>query len=331
VIPSRVYDVVVVGGGPAGLSAVTWLARYRRSVLVIDSREYRNRWVRQSHGYLGSDPANPMELLATARAQVSRYPTVVLCDDEATTARRDDHGRFVVGVGNQEFVALRMVLATGVVDQFPDIVGFFDHYGISVFHCPTCDGYEARDRTVVVLGWSKSVTGFALELLDWARRLTILTQGRRFEGEEGDRQVLADHGVKLIEDDAVELVGQPGRLRSVRLRSGASIDADLVFFSIAHHARVHLAEQLGCELTDEGCLLVNSEGQTTIEGLYAAGDITPGIQLVSVAVGKGAIVGVACATSLQGPRGASGSPIGWLDRVAAWPTRPPRVDRWDRG
>jgi thioredoxin reductase len=305
---ARMYDVVVVGGGPAGLSAATWLARYRRSVLVVDSREYRNRWVTQSHGYLASDPADPMGLLAMARAQVSRYPTVGFCDGAVTTARRDDQGRFVVGVGDQEFVALRMVLATGVVDQFPEVVGFFDHYGVSVFHCPTCDGYEAKDRTVVVFGWSESVTGFALELLDWAGRLTILTQGRRFEGDERDRQILADHGVELVEDDAVELVGEPGRLQRIRLRSGASIEVDLVFFSIAHHARVHLAEQLGCELTEDGCLLVDSEGQTTIEGLYAAGDVTPGIQLVSVAVGTGATAGVACATSLQGQRGARNSP-----------------------
>jgi thioredoxin reductase len=307
-VPGREYDVVVVGESPAGLSAATWLARYRRSVLVVDSREYRNRWVEQSHGYLGNDPANPMALLATARAQVGRYPTVVFCDDEATTVRRDDQGRFVVGVGNQRFVALRMILATGMVDQFPDVVGFIDHYGSSVFHCPTCDGYEARDRPVVVLGWSESVTGFALELLDWARRLTILTQGRRFEGDEHDRQVLADHGVKLVEDDAVELVGQRGRLQTVRLRSGASLEADLVFFSIAHHPRVQLAEQLGCEFTEDGCLLVDSEGQTTIEGLYAAGDITPGTQLVAVAVGKGAIAGVACAISLQGQRGVPSTP-----------------------
>jgi thioredoxin reductase len=308
--PGEMYDVVVVGGGPAGLSAATWLARYRRSVLVIDSHEYRNRWTAQSHGYLGSDPADPMALLATARAQLSRYPSVVLCDGAATTARRDEQGRFVVGVGNEEFVALRMILATGVVDQFPEVTGFFDYYGVSVFHCPTCDGYEAKDRTVVVFGWSESVTGFALELLDWARRITILTQGRRFEGDEGDRQVLADHGIALIEDDAVELVGQPGRLQAVRLRGGASIDADLGFFSIAHHARVHLAEQLGCELTQDGCLLVDKDGQTTIEGLYAAGDITPGIQLVSVAVGKGTTAGVACAISLQGQRGIPNSQTG---------------------
>ncbi len=307
-IPATVYDVVVVGGGPAGLSAATWLARHRRSVLVVDSREYRNRWVAQSHGYLGSDPADPMALLAAARAELSRYPTVVFCDGAATTARRDDQGRFIVSVGNQEFVALRLILATGVVDQFPDVVGFFDHYGTSVFHCLTCDGYEAKDRTVVVLGWSESVTGFALELLDWAGRLTILTEGRRFEGDEHDRKVLADHGVELLEDDAVELVGQVSRLQAVRLRSGASIEADLVFFSIAHHARLRLAEQLGCERTEDGCLLVDSDGQTTIEGLYAAGDITPGTQLLSIAVGKGATAGVACATSLHGQRGAPSSP-----------------------
>jgi thioredoxin reductase len=303
-----VYDVVVVGGGPAGLSAATWLVRYRRSVLLIDSREYRNRWVKQSHGYLACDPANPMTLLATARTQVSRYPTVTFCDDEATTARRDHQGRFVVDVGHREFVALRMILATGVVDQFPDVVGFFDHYGTSVFHCPTCDGYEAKNRTVVVLGWSASVTGFALELLDWVGRLTILTQGRRFEGDERDRRVLTDHGVELIEDDAVELVGPPEQLQSIRLRSGASIDANLAFFSIAHHTRADLAKQLGCELTKDGCLLVDEKGQTSIEGVYAAGDITPGIQLVSVAAGKGTIAGVACAMSFQGQPGAPSSP-----------------------
>lgn len=302
------YDAIVVGGGPAGLSAATWLARYRRSVLVIDSQEYRNRWVHRSHGYLGSDPADPMALLDKGRAELSRYPGATLCYGRVTAARRDDRGRFVVSLGDRRFVGLRMVLATGTADRFPEVDGFFDHYGTSVFHCVTCDGYEAENCNVVVLGWSAHVAGFALELLDWAGSVTIVTLGRRFEGDGRDRATLESHGIALLDDTAAELIGEPGRLRAVRLASGTTIDAEFVFFSIAHEPRLDLAEQLGCEITDEHCLLVDADGQTTVHGLYAAGDITPGFQLLSVAVGKGATAGVACAVSLQGQPGAPNSP-----------------------
>ena len=304
-----IYDAVIVGGGPAGLSAATWLGRYRRSVLVVDSGEYRNRWVDRSHGYLGSDPASPMELLERARRDLRRYPNVEICHGTASAARRDERGRFVVTVGNEDFVALRMVLASGVVDRFPEVGNFFEHYGASVFHCPTCDGYEAQGKRVVVFGWSENVAGFCLTLQDWAGSLTVVTDGRSFEGEEAHRRVFERNGVELLEDDVVELVGTRGDLRGVVLAGGRTLDADLVFFSIAHHPRLTLAEQLGCEITEEQCLLVDQDCMTSVEGLYAAGDITPGFQLASVAVGKGAVAGVACASSLRGELGAPGSPV----------------------
>ena len=147
----------MIGGGPAGLSAATWAARYRRSVLVIDSGEYRNRWVERSHGYLGSDPSDPMTLLERARGDLARYPEIAFCEGLASAARREGDGRFLVTVGDEEFVGLRLILATGVIDEFPEVDGFFDHYGTSVFHCATCDGYEAQDRSVVVLGWGEPI------------------------------------------------------------------------------------------------------------------------------------------------------------------------------
>lgn len=306
--PTAPLDAVVVGGGPAGLSAATWLARYRRSVVVLDSGEYRNRWVDRSHGYLGADAQDPMRLLERAREDLGRYETATLRAGRATAVRRDDAGRFVVTTDGGELVALRLVLATGVVDAFPEVDGFLDHYGSSVFHCPTCDGYEARDRRVVVLGWSEHVAGFALGLLDWAAELTIVSDDRPFEGEERHRAALARHGVALLEDDAVAFEGDRGDLRAVHLQSGVRLPADLVFFSIAHHPRTDLAAQLGCELTGQGCLRVDHDGQTTVEGVYAAGDVTPGIQLASVAAGKGTVAGVSCAASLRGEPGATTSP-----------------------
>ena len=302
------YDAVVVGGGPAGLSAATWLARYRRSVVVLDSGEYRNRWVHRSHGYLGADPQDPMRLLERGRADLARYETVQLRPHRATAVQRDGAGRFVVSTDRESLVALRLVLATGVVDGFPEVDGFVDHYGKSVFHCPTCDGYEARDKRVVVLGWSEHVAGFALGLLDWAAELTIVTEDRPFEGDDHHREALERHGVAVVEDDAVSFEGEGGDLRAVRLASGVRLPADLVFFSIAHHPRNELAAQLGCALTPEGCLVVDDEGCTSVPGVYAAGDVTPGIQLAAVAAGKGTVAGVSCAASLRGEPGATTSP-----------------------
>jgi thioredoxin reductase len=176
---------------------------------------------------------------------------------------------------------------------------------------------------VVVLGWSEHVAGFALGLLDWAASVTVVTEDRPFEGEERHREALARNGVALLEDDAVALEGERGDLRAVHLRRGGRLPAELVFFSIAHHPRVDLAAQLGCELTGEGCLEVDHEGRTSVEGVYGAGDVTPGVQLAPVAAGKGTVAGVACAASLRGEPGASTSPEPAPDPEAEVGEEPP--------
>jgi thioredoxin reductase len=300
--------VVVIGGGPAGLSAATWAARYRRSVLVVDSGEYRNRWVDSSHGFLGSDPADPMALLERARADLARYPEIAFARGTATAARRDDDGHFVVTVDGDDHVGLRLVLAMGVVDEFPEVDGFFEHYGSTVFHCASCDGYETQGRSVVILGWGPHVVSFAVGLLDWADDLTVVTEGHPLETDDQRRGLLGRHGIRLCEDDAVELLGPRGDLQGVRLAGGEVLDADLVFFSIAHRPRLELAEQLGCEVDGDHCLQVDRDGRTSVAGCFAAGDITPGFQLASVAAGKGTVAGVAAAISLQGEPGAPTSP-----------------------
>ena len=302
-------DAVVVGGGPAGLAAATWLARYRRRVLVLDSSEYRNASVDEAHGYLGFDPMNPADLRERARHDLARYPEALLrsgvrvCD----IAREGDE--FALTLDDHAPVrALRVVLATGVRDSFPEIEGFFEHYGADVFHCPTCDGYELADRDVVAIGWNDHLAGFSLSLLDWAKSVTIVTEGLRFRGDERHREALAHHGVRLIEDDAVAFVGERGALRAIRLAGGEEIPCQACAFSIAHHPRSDLAQMLGCQLTDEGCVMVDDSCETTVPGVYAAGDLTPGIQLVQVAAAKGAVAGIACAQSLRGERGSPASP-----------------------
>jgi thioredoxin reductase len=296
-------DGVVVGGGPSGLAAAVWLARYRRSVVVLDSGDYRARSVEWSHGYLGRDPQHPMDLLARGREELLAYPTASVVPATVSSVTVRD-GLFHVG----SYQAHRLVLACGVRDAFPAVEGFEEHYGTSVFHCPSCDGYEARDRDVVALGWDPHLVGFAGMLLNWARSVTVVTNGRAFRGDEECRDYLRDLGVELVEQEAVSLLGRRGDLRAVCLDSGRELPASLVFFSVAHRPRTDLAVSLGCELDEDGYVVVDELGRTTVEGVWAAGDLTPGLQLVQVAAASGVVAGVAAAQSLFGEPGAPTSP-----------------------
>ena len=301
--PDAIRDAIVIGGGPAGLSAASWLARYRRRVLVLDSTEYRNRWVDAAHGYLGSDPVSPKDLLERSCEQLACYACAERWAPVRAVEVRGTLGRFDVDLEDgRQVAARRLVLATGVRDAFPDVERFFDFYGADVFHCASCDGYEAEGRDVVAFGWGEHVVGFALGLLDWARTVTVVTDAHRLDADDADRQRLARYGVDVIEDDAVALEGERGALTGVRLRGGRVLPCSLGFFSIAHHPVNDFARELGCDLTDEGCVIVDDDAQTTVPGVYAAGDLTPGTQLVAVAVAKGATAGIACAQTLTPER-----------------------------
>jgi thioredoxin reductase len=304
----REVDVVVVGGGPSGLAAASWIARYRRSVVVVDSGDYRSRMVERSHGYLGRDPQTPLDLIARGREEVLAYPTAQVRSGRVETVSKRDDGLFEVGCDASSLLAHRVVLACGVKDALPEVEGMEEHYGASVFHCPSCDGYEARDRDIVALGWDPQLVGFSATLKNWARSVTVVTDGRRFQGDESCRVQMAENEVDLVEEHALAFTGARGHLEGVQLSSGRLLPASLVFFSVAHRPRVSLATALGCELDDEGHVAVDDEGATSVEGVYAAGDLVPGLQLVQVAAAKGAVAGVAVAQSFFGEQGALTSP-----------------------
>jgi thioredoxin reductase len=307
-LPDHV-DVLVVGGGPAGLSAATWLGRHRRRTLVVDAGEQRNRWVEEVHGLLANDPVGPAELRRRAREGLAQYPHVTL-ERDRVTALRGTEGRFEVELasGRPRITASRVVLATGVRDEFADLEGFEEHYGADVFHCPTCEGFDAREREVVVLGWGDHVPAFATGLLDWATSVTVVTDGPDHRISDEQRRRLSGLGIGFVEGRAATLVGDRGALRCLRLADGTELSASMLFFSIGHHPTLELADALGCARTDEGVLAVDEHGRTSVPGVYAAGDITPGMQLVAVAVGKGTVAGVAAALSLQGEHTAPDAP-----------------------
>lgn len=292
------YDVLVVGGGPAGLAAATWLGRFRVGTLLLDSCEYRNRWVEKAHGYLGFDPINPLELIDKGRKDLENYSCVELVCSAAKSVTAVAGG-FEVRADDASYVARRVVLATGTSDVFPDVRGFLEHYGSQVFHCPFCDGYEARDKNVAVLGWSAEVAEFAAELLNWAKSVTVIAQGNQVNDDRELEPRLASSGIGLCREMAVELVGGRGELAGVRLESGEQLNCDYVFFSLPERPVNRLARQLGCDLDEEGHVIVDEDGRTSVEGVFAAGDLTPGEQLIQIAAGEGIRAAIACVKSLR--------------------------------
>lgn len=294
-----VEDVIVLGGGYAGLSAALWLGRYRRRTLVLDTRRTRNRFARASHGYLGSDGRDPADIHQAALSDVARYDTVRLQEGAATGVVRSGEN-FTVTSSAGEYSARRLLLASGVKDVMPDIPGFSDLYGRHIFHCSCCDGYESSDQDVLAIGWGEHAAGFALDLLEWGARVTLVTNGQEFEGDRACISALDRNDIEIVEDVVSGFTVVDGAMADATLASGRTIPATRAFFSIKHEPNNELARQIGCDIDEMGYVEVGPHGETSVEHVYAAGDLTPGEQLVQTATAEGAVAGIACAMSLRG-------------------------------
>lgn len=297
-------DAVVIGGGPAGLAAALWLGRYRRRTVVLDGGDVRNRFAHASHGYLGSDGWEPERIRDAARADVARYDSVRRVDTNVRAVSRTGDG-FRVATDDGEFVSRRLLFANGVKDVTPDIPGFMELYGEHIFHCSCCDGYESSDQDVLAIGWGEHAAGFALDLLEWGARVTLVTNGQEFEGDRSCEVALQRHGIEVVEERVTGFTVEADRMTGATVESGRHIPATRAFFSIKHEPRNELAVSLGCEVDDMGYVEVGPHGETSVDDVYAAGDLTPGEQLVQTAAAEGAVAGIACAMSLRGASAAA--------------------------
>lgn len=296
--PEHPYDVVIVGGGPAGLSAALMLGRCRRSVLVCDTGKPRNRAAQAMHGYLSRDGINPRDFLHIARNEIGRYDTVELRDVEVTAAECKPNGRFEVTLaGGEQVRSRKLLIATGVSDNVPPIEGIADLYGRSVFHCPYCDGWEVRDRPIAIYGRGSRGLGLSLEMTAWSRDLALCTDGPSEIDAEGLAR-LDRNGIIVREDRVLRLEGRDGILERVVFEGGAALARRALFFTTGQSQQSELAIHLGCEFNDKGTVRTGKYEATHLHGLFVAGDASRAVQWVVVAAAEGAEAAFAINTDL---------------------------------
>jgi thioredoxin reductase len=284
----REWDVVIAGAGPAGLSAALILGRACRRVLLADTGTPRSWASKAMYGFLSRDGIPPGEFRDLAHRELARYPNVTFLQSEVVQAQRRADGRFEVTLRPRRKIRCRkLLIATGVFDQLPEIDGIEHFFGKSVFQCPYCDGWELRDQAIAVYG--KGQRGFEMSraMTAWSRKLTLCTDGRAGLSQT-DRAQLAANGIGLIEERIRGLVGEEGHLEHVVFHSGRTLPCAALFFDMPSHSQSRLAESIGCEFTPNGGIKCGRYEATNVPGVFVAGNIIKDVQLSIVAAAEGA-------------------------------------------
>ena len=290
--PRLTYDCIIVGAGPAGLSAALMLGRCRRTVLVCDMGNPRNARSHGLHSYLTRDGIRPPEFLELARKEIGGYPSVEFRTVEVVDATGSADGFRVVCADGRQLSARKLLLATGVVDDLPDLEGLDQLYGTSVHHCPYCDGWEWRDQPLAVYGCGEEGVALSLGLTVWTDDLVLCTDGPTRLSEEELGQLHAQ-GIEVREDRVLRLEGTDGQLERIVFENGESLSRRALFVSSGQHQRSALARKLGARFTSKGAVDTGTCEATEVPGLYVAGDSSKEAQFVIVAAAEGAEAGMA--------------------------------------
>lgn len=282
------YDALIVGGGPAGLTASIYLGRFRRRFLVVDAAQSRLSLIPTTHNHPGfpRGVAGP-KLLARMQAQAKRYGAVIRRGTIQAIGREGDG--FACELDGQALKARYLILATGVADR-PPAAHFAEAVKRGLIRvCPICDAYEVIDHQIGVIGVSERGAREALFLRHYSPRISLLHAGRPDELDRALREALAAGGVRLIESDIARVVIEPAGAIAVELLDGPRLVFDTVYSALGMDARNGLAVALGARINEAGCVLVDTHQRTTVDGLYAAGDVVRGLNQISIAEAEAAI------------------------------------------
>jgi thioredoxin reductase (NADPH) len=290
-------DCLVVGGGPAGLTAAVYLARFRRRFLLVDAGASRAALIPITHNHPGfPDGIRGIDLLARQRAQAERYGAP-LVNGTVTRLERDPQGVFTAELKEsgdsdrtQQIIARMVLLATGVVDIEPELPNLENAIRRGyIRHCPICDGYEVIDQKIGVIGFGKGAIGEALFVRTYSEDVTLLTLGRRMALTRDDREQLDAAGIRAIEEPIAEVMIEGDKIAALRLHSGREHRFDTIYSALGARVRSDLARQLGAHHDEIGALRVDDHQRISVPGIWAAGDVVRSLNQLSVGMGQAAI------------------------------------------
>jgi thioredoxin reductase (NADPH) len=294
-------DCLVVGGGPAGLTAAIYLTRFRRRVLVVDEAKSRCSWIPTSHNHAGfMQGINGIDLLERMRTQAELYGARIEIGSVRTLRPLPGGGFRASSSDGAELEAATVILATGVIDDQPRLPNLYDAVQNGLIRvCPICDAFEVIDKKVAVIGHGRDALGEALFIRGYTADLTLLTLGTPMDLRPAEREKLVEVGVKIVEEPVVRVMEEGGRITKVVLRSGEELAFDTLYSALGVLARSDLAGQLGAEMDECGRLVVDGHCRTSVPGFYAAGDVVAGLNQISVAMGQAAVAATDIHNSLR--------------------------------
>lgn len=268
----RLLDVVIIGGGPGGLSTALVLGRSRRTVVLIDDGKPRNAVTHLSHGFLTRDGVKPFELRNIAREQLKQYKTISLYDDYVQTVQYEENGFQTITRNGEHFVSRKVLFATGLKEELPPIPGLDEIYGTSVFPCPYCDGWEHRDQPLAVIGNGEKLLNYTKMIHHWSKDLVVCTNGPASITQQ-EKQELTHHHIRLVESPIRELMSRGGQLNQIILQSGESIKRSVGFLlDTGAKQATMIPQQLGIKLDELGSFETKGHGTTNVKGLFIIGD-----------------------------------------------------------
>ena len=285
------FDVIIIGGSYAGLSAALSLGRATRKVLIVDAGEPCNRQTPYSHNFLTHDGQQPAEISALAKAEVLKYPTVKFVEGKAISASKSTAGFAVVLESGESFSSRKLLIATGLKDVLPNIKGLAECWAISVIHCPYCHGYEVRDEKIGLMMNGEHAFEMAKNLNLWNKDLTLLTNGKsQLTAEQSEK--LTSKSIKIIEDEIIELAHEVGNLQNVVFAGGEKLALKAIYARAEVEQHVDFNIQLNFELTELKTIKVDEQQKTTASGVYAAGDCATMFRSLSIITAAGTMAAV---------------------------------------
>lgn len=287
----KIFDVIIIGGSFAGLSAALALGRAQRRILVIDNNNPCNKQAPRAHNFLTWDNSQPFEILSEGKKDVRAYSTVEFKDGTAVDAKQTDKNFEIILETGERFNAKKLLFATGVSDIMPEISELQPCWGISVLHCPYCHGYEERDKKTAV--FANGIEGFdvCMVLKQWTNEIVLLTNGKSsLKKRQAER--LKSHNIEIIEKEISKLEHSNGQITKVYFKDNSHLDIPVMYAKLAFKQHCDLPEKLGCKMTEHGFIKVDDSKKTSIHGVYAAGDNSSKGRTISIAIAAGTVAGM---------------------------------------